>query len=288
MSPVHCRLGEGIIRDAERGCIWWVDIEGQLLHRSSYDGNHYSSLEFDQKVSMIALSTHHTLLVGLEREIREIDEHGHRIRSTAFEPDCAHTRANDGKVGPDGALWIGSMSSRMRSGEAALYRLDQDFQLRTVLTGVTVSNGMGWSPDGTCMYYIDTTTRRIDAFSFDPAGDGMIPQSRHCITAIPPELGWPDGMAVDSQGNLWVAMYDGSCITVWDPADGHLLDRIDLPVRRITSLAFGGDALCDLYITTAAADSAGEQQDLPLSGRLLHLTAQQPGLPGYLFGRRQE
>lgn len=170
-----------------------------------------------------------------------------------------HLRMNDGGCDPAGAFYCGSMAYDQQHGAASLYRLDPDGSVRTVLSGVTVSNGLAWSPDGSLAYYNDTPTRRISVFDWDPSRG---------LTGLRPfvELdAFPDGLTVDSEGAVWTAVYDLGCVRRYLP-DGRLDAVIDLPVRHVTACTFGGIHLDELYITTSREDT--DVREDPLAGAL--------------------
>jgi sugar lactone lactonase YvrE len=186
------------------------------------------------------------------------------------EADRPVSRMNDGKCDRRGRFWAGTIAEVHEPGAGSLYRLDADHRAVQVLTGVTTSNGLDWSPDGSTMYFIDTHAHGVDAYDFDEA-TGEIHNRRRLID-IDPEVGLPDGMAVDAEGGLWVALYDGRAVHRYS-ADGVLEGRLELPVSLVTSCAFAGPELADLYITTAA----DRHPDEPLAGAVFHC---RPGVAG--------
>src|SRR5262249_41644893 len=151
---------------------------------------------------------------------------------------------NDGKCDARGRFWIGSLSKEPR--HAALYRYDPDGSLRVMETGLTISNGLGWSPDGATFYLTDSPARRIYAYRYDP--DAGSTSDRRVFVDLGDEAVEPDGLAIDREGNLWSALWDGGCLARFDTR-GRPLERVPVPVRRPTSLAFGGVDLSDLYVT---------------------------------------
>jgi sugar lactone lactonase YvrE len=181
-------------------------------------------------------------------------------------------RMNEGGCDPDGRFYCGSMGYDKAAGRGQLYRLDADGSTSVVLTGVTISNGLEWSPDGTTAYYNDTPTRRIDAFDYD-RDNGLT--GRRPFVEIPEGAGFPDGLTVDAEGGVWVALYAGSAVHRYRP-DGVLDDVVELPVSHITACTFGGDDLGDLFVTTSREDVPDGEQ--PAAGSLVHC---RPGV----FGR---
>ena len=189
-------------------------------------------------------------------------------------------RMNDGKCDPAGRLWAGTMALDLTPGAGSLYRILPDHSVTSVVTGVTCSNGLGWSPGGDRMYYIDTFAGGIDVFDFEvETGEAL--NRRRLASVTPTEV--PDGLAVDSEGHIWVAVFGDACIRRYTP-DGQLADRLELPGRQPTSVAFGGDDLGDLYITTATIRFGAEQHDHPDAGATLVCRPGVTGTPVYAFG----
>jgi sugar lactone lactonase YvrE len=180
-------------------------------------------------------------------------------------------RMNEGACDPDGRFYCGSMAYDKRAGGGALYRLDPDGSVVVVLEGVTISNGLDWSPDGTRAYYNDTDTFRVDAFDYDrDAG----------LTGRRPFVGLgearPDGLTVDAEGGVWVALSNGGAVRRYTP-DGALDDIVELPVKKVTACTFGGSSLDELFITTSREGL--EPGDEPLAGSLFRAAVGVRGLP---------
>lgn len=151
-----------------------------------------------------------------------------------------------------------------------------------MVEGVTISNGLAWSRDASTLYYIDTPTRAVAAFDYDRARGTV--SGRRVAIEVPETMGSPDGMTIDAEGRLWIAQWDGGCVGRWDPTSGRLLERIPVPARRVTSCAFGGPALEDLYITTARTglDERSLAEE-PLAGGLFRVRPGVAGIPAVPF-----
>ncbi|MBO9625695.1 MAG: SMP-30/gluconolactonase/LRE family protein [Microbacterium sp.] len=169
------------------------------------------------------------------------------FRAVATLPVDERARMNDGAADPQGRLLAGSMALDGGAPVGSLVRIDADLHAHTMLTGVTVSNGLAFSPDGTHAYYVDTATHRIDVFD---VRDGDL-TGRRPLVEIPAEQGYPDGLTVAADGSVWVALWGGAAVQAYD-ADGALVARIELPVPQVSACTFGGDDLATLYITTSA------------------------------------
>jgi sugar lactone lactonase YvrE len=215
-------------------------------------------------------------VLALERGFALADGSLREVRALAQVWSDPGIRMNDGGCDPHGRFYCGSMAYDARAGAGALYRLDPDGAVTTVLTGVTVSNGLAWSPDGATAYYIDSATGRVDAFDYD----GRL-RSRRAVVLVPREAGSPDGMAVDSDGRLWVALWGGGAVHCYTP-EGRLEERVRLPVTQVTACAFGGPGLDELYITTSR--QTVEPGSQPEAGALFRYRPGVRGLPVLPFG----
>ena len=191
-------------------------------------------------------------------------------------------RFNDGKCDPAGRFWAGTMPNDETGPTGALYVLETDLTVHKKLDNVAIANGIVWSHDNSTMYYIDTPTGTVDAFDYD-LGTGAIANRRSVIT-IPSEDGWPDGMTIDADGNLWVAHWGGFRITCWNPNTGELLHTVRAPAPNTSACAFGGPDLDQLYITTACkgVDDA-TLAEFPLTGGLFVADVGVKGVKAFEF-----
>jgi sugar lactone lactonase YvrE len=204
---------------------------------------------------------------------------------TAFlaevERENSTNRMNDGKVDPAGRFWAGTMSEERIPRQGSLYRLDPDCSVHIMQRSVTTSNGLDWTADGTRMYYIDTGTRRVDAFDFDMESGEI--GGRQALIDVPVEWGKPDGMTLDAEGCLWVAFWDGGAIRHFTP-EGKLLETVTLPADRVTSCTFGGPRYETLYITSAMSGLAPERLERqPHAGGLFACRPSVGGRPPRAF-----
>lgn len=186
-------------------------------------------------------------------------------------------RMNDGACDPDGRFYCGSMAYDERAGAGSLYRLDPGGSVSTVVTGVTISNGLAWSPDGDTAYYIDTPTHRVDAFDYD-RDQGLT--GRRALLRIPADAGSPDGMTVDACGRLWVALWGGAGVRCYT-LGGELVEHVSLPVELVTACTFGGPGLDELFITTSRQGLPDGEQ--PEAGAVFRHRPGVRGLPPHPF-----
>jgi sugar lactone lactonase YvrE len=280
VGDVTAELGEGPYWVPEDDCLLWVDIEGARLHRTYFpsaetvtDSPGPISAAFPAVGGgiLIAGGAALTLLFPAERGGQWV------ARTIADTPARVGLRFNDAGVDPAGRVWVGSMHTTEAEPVGELYRLDPGARLNPVVKNVTVSNGLGWSPDGSRMYYADSPLRRVDVFDYDPAtGEAS---ARRPFADLSAAEGVPDGLTVDADGCVWVAMWGGSALRRFTP-EGEPDAVLPVPVSQPTSCAFGGPELADLYITSAR-DGLTEDQlaTQPLAGRLLHVRPGPVGLP---------
>jgi sugar lactone lactonase YvrE len=275
------QLGEGPRWDAASATLLWVDIPNKCVHSYDPATGQDAPQPVPGIVSLALPRQSGGVVIGLPDGLHLLD--GERPTLLAgIEPERADTRTNDGACDAAGRLWVGTMALDERSPVAGLYRVDTDCSVTPILTGTTISNGLGWSPDGETFYFIDSPTRRVDAFDFDPA-TGTIENPRPLVT-VEVEGAVPDGMNVDAEGCLWVALHGGWGLNRYS-SEGELVAEVRLPVARVTSCCFGGPGLRDLYVTTRRDGlSYAEAAQQPLAGALLRLDPGVAGLPTYEFG----
>ena len=185
---------------------------------------------------------------------------------------------NDGASDPQGRFWGGSLADDHHEGGGALYRLDRAGRTEQVLDGMTIPNGVGWSPDGRTMYLVDSGPRVVHAFAFDPSERHHLRPERVLVT-VPEDVGAPDGMTVDAAGDLWVAIYGGGQVRRYSP-DGELLAGAHVPAGQSTCCAFGGPGLHRLYVTTATENWTDDQRRAePAAGLVYRLDTDATGRP---------
>ncbi len=278
-------LGEGVIWDAIGAAAWWTDIDGSKLYR--YDPahkqlDHWSTPERLGSFALVADSDY--LICGFASGFAYFNPHNPQIVDLQWlqktEQDNPGTRLNDGRADRQGRFWAGSMVESGDQGAGALYCLDQQLQVTSKVSGLSISNGLCWSPDSTVMYHTDTPSRRINAYDFD-ATTGAIANQR-CLVRT--EKGcFPDGSTVDSEGYIWNAQWGASQVVRYSPA-GEVDFILPLPVSQPTCVAFGGPQLDRLFVTSAT--QGFDQQALlaePEAGNVLVFQTNITGTPDSRF-----
>jgi sugar lactone lactonase YvrE len=286
----HAFIGEGPVWDHRQNVLWWLDIFRHELHAFDPATGADQITDLGAQIGAVALRASGGLVLAAPEGYVAFDPAtGARSVLATVEHDPSKMRLNDGKCDSRGRFWAGSIAHNAVDpeavvpvvGAAKLYRLDPGADAVEVLDGVTVSNGMGWSPSDDTFYYVDTMTHGLDAFDYD-ADSGAISNRRTLVTLSPTE-GHPDGMCVDEDGCIWLALSGASQIRRITPA-GDLDRTLHLPLSRVTSCAFGGPELDELYITThSALMSHLDRQAESTSGALLRCQPGVRGLPGNAF-----
>ncbi|MEN0019294.1 MAG: SMP-30/gluconolactonase/LRE family protein [Planctomycetota bacterium] len=272
---ITCDLGEGPVWWND--CIWFVDVEGKQLHRYDPAADKHTAFDVPDRIGFAAPSDNHDWVIGQGAAIAAFcPSEGPPRALTQVEPADAGTRMNDGKCDPTGRLYAGTLHLEIKREVAALYRFDADANAKTIVEDVTISNGLAWNEAVGKMYFIDTITSRVDCFDWD-ADTGDI-SNRQPVVEL--ENGSPDGMCIDTDGKLWVAMWGGARIACVDPDTGKEIDAIEVPAPNVTSCCFGGADLDELYITTATLglDDAANAEH-PHAGSLFVAKPGAIGLP---------
>ena len=268
-------LAEGPCWDAAAGGLYWVDIAAGRLHLLAGDG--HRSWEIGQPVSAVVTRAGGGLALAAGDGFLAFDPAAGQTTSlAAAEPGRPGNRMNDGTCDRAGRFFAGTMARDERPGAGALYRMDPDHRVTRLLAGVTISNGIGWSPDDRRMYYVDSATRRVDVFDYDPASGAIA--GRRPFVSLPPGDALPDGLATDAAGGVWVALWGGSAVHRYGP-DGRLDRVVPVPARNVTCCAFGGAGLDELYVTAAAGPGAADGALYRIPAGVAGVT----GLPAHPF-----
>ena len=276
VRDVHAELGEGPVWDHREHVLLWVDIPAGVVHRHDPERGRDDLFEVGAPVGAAVPTTSGRVALAIRDGFSLLDLATGRMEPVAaVEADDPRTMMNAGR------FWAGTKDIEGGRSLGSLYRLDPDGTVARVVRDVTVSNGLGWSLDGRTMYYIDSPTHAVDAFDFEPE-TGSISHRRR-LGAFPERWGLPDGMTIDEEGFLWVAFWGGAAVRRIAP-DGRIELVVEFPVSQVTSCAFGGADLADLYVTSAR-DSLTDAQlaDQPIAGGLFRLRPGVAGLPSHPF-----
>jgi sugar lactone lactonase YvrE len=283
LTDVPASLGEGPSWHEQEQVLYWIDILAESLHRYDPATGEDQSWNLGELVGTVAPRACGGLVVALQRGLAFFDPKTSELQRLPELDANPETRFNDGKCDPQGRLWVGTMDMVQEARPlGSLYCVEGDLQIREVRKRVTISNGLTWSPDQRTMYYIDSPTRAVVAYSFD-TGSGNV-EGQRTVVRFPPEDGFPDGMTSDADGMLWIAHWGGACVSRWDPDTGQLLARYPTPAPHTSACCFGGPGLSDLYITTARKGLTRQQlASHPGSGHLFRMKTGMRGCPTYTF-----
>lgn len=269
-------LGEGPVWDDRAAQLLWVDIGRHEVHRFDPATGHDTADRYAEPVTALAPSAHGTPLAAVGRRVTPLDSPAGPL---AILP--TGDRANDGKCDPAGRFLVGTLTAAQTPGSCALYRIDGPGQITVLVDGVTLANGLDWSPAGDRLYFVDTPTLRIDMFDYDP--DSGTATGRRPFVDLTGAPGRPDGLTVDAEGGVWVAVVRGNEIRRYDDR-GRLDEVIAMPTPLVTSCAFGGPGLDELYVTSGTfAMTGAERAADPLAGALFRLRPKVTGKPPNLW-----
>jgi sugar lactone lactonase YvrE len=276
----RAQLGEGPVWDARSGRLIWVDIEGEALHSTHPESGETTTLPMPMPIGIAVPRQSGGFVAALEDGFYAIDTDGGTELIAEIDNRPRGLRFNDGACDPAGRFIAGTMAYDFKPGAGSLYRLETDLSVSRLIDSVTISNGLGWSPDGGTMYYVDTPTKRIDAFDYD-VDSGAISRRRPFVEIDGEGRG--DGLCVDVDGAVWVALWPGWSVRRY-LADGTLDAILPLPVAEVSSCVFGGPSLDELFITTAWSTLSDEQRAAqPLAGSLFRASVGTRGIPRASF-----
>ena len=277
------RLGEGAIWHARTQQLYWVDIADHTVHAYEPVTGRTRTALVGESVGTVVPTTRGEVLIARQRDFAFLDLAHGRLTPFPVEPILpANQRFNDGKCDADGRLWVGSMDCTVTPGDGRLWCLDASLRAEQRRQNLTIPNGIAWSRDGLTLFHIDSVARRVEAFDFGPI-DGSLANPR-TLREFASDDGAPDGMTLDAEGQLWIALWNGWRVVRIDSATGATLAEIELPVQRPTSCAFGGPALDTLYITSARHElTCAELDRQPLAGALFATAPGVAGLPTQEF-----
>lgn len=277
-------LGEGPSWDQEKNLLYWVDILGKKIHIFDPKSKSNNTIEVDHYVGAAVPKKSGGLMLALQNGFYSMNLDSQQLTPIVDpEEHLLNNRFNDGKCDVSGRFWAGTMALDDSFGAGSLYCLEVTNTVKTKVEKVTTSNGITWSPDNKTMYYTDTPTNQIVAFDFDIESGSI--NNKRVVVNIPREMGYPDGMTSDIEGMLWIAHWEGSQVSRWNPVTGNLLESIALPAPLVTSCAFGGENMEELFVTTARVGLTQETlQKYPHSGGVFSIKTGVKGLKMYPFG----
>jgi len=273
---VRLDLGEGPLWDDRTQRLLFVDIMRGHIHEFDPASGRDRIVNVGRPVGCIALTEKGDWIAAAADGFYRVDPRsGGVVRMVAIEADLRDNRMNDGYVDAAGRFWAGTMGMGGAREKGTLYRLDPDGKVRRMLGPVSISNGLDWSPDNRIFYYTDLALSRIDQFDFDLATGAI--RNRRPFVEFPSEIGYPDGLIVDADGFVWVALWEGGSLHRYAP-DGRLDLIVPVPASQTTKCAFGGKELQDLYVTSAAIglDAAARAQQ-PHAGSLFRVRTKMRG-----------
>ena len=250
LVDVKTTLGEGPLWDVDEQRLYWIDSFDGRVFRCTADGREVRAWDVPQKIGSMCLRRGGGAVLSLQRGFHFLDfETGEVTPIHDPEPDKPNNRVNDGKVDKQGRFLAGSMDTLEEGPNGALYRLDPDLKVTKLEDGIVVSNGPCWSPDGRTFYFADSWSGQISAYDYDPATGGI--SNKRCFARMEHEGAGFDGATVDAEGGVWSTLVYVGKLVRYNP-DGSLDRVIDMPVKKVTSVMFGGPDLDILYVTSMA------------------------------------
>jgi sugar lactone lactonase YvrE len=270
------QLGEGLFWSVRQKALFWTDIIGMKVHRLTLENGELATWDMPELVGwVIEREVQPGFIAGLKSGFAALQFEPFSITPLRVpDPHPVNNRLNDAKADARGRIWAGTMDMNCTDATGGLFRLDPDGTVQIVDTGYTVANGPAFSPDGHWMYHTDTVQRTIYRFALDLHGSV---RPREPFILFPDDWGYPDGMTTDANGGLWVAHWEGGCISRFSP-DGKLDRRIKLPTSLITNVAFAGPNLDRMFVTSAR-QGASEK----LAGALFEVDARVAGVAPHLY-----
>lgn len=273
-----CELGEGPVWYTCRNSLFWVDIIGMSIHEYIPENQQVNSWHIGIMVSLIIEKDKDNMQLCVQGGIISYNLVTKKIAWLAeLEKDNPANRTNDGGIDAQGNIWIGTMEMNCESNAGSLYVVDKNFHVAQKLTGLSIPNGLVFSPDQQHMYHIDSETKKVESYAYDMQNLSIIHEKT--IVKIPAGKGSPDGMTMDEEGMLWIAQWGGFCVSRWNPETGEQIEQIEVPVPHVSACIFGGANLDQLYITTARQHlGASELAQYPDSGSVFVAS---PGIKGF-------
>ena len=264
-SP-ECINAEGPVWDERTGTLYFIDVEAGKIF-SCKDGK-LLSCDVGEQIGCAVLCEEGGMIAALKSGLYHVDfPDGKKRFISDPEAHLPGNRFNDGKVDPAGRLLAGTMPLSSRPGDppaGALYCLDTDGTVTLKIGHVYLSNGLAWSADGSLFYFVDTTARTVTCFRCDVRTVSL--SDPQVVIRVPAAVGFPNGMTIDDEGMLWIALWGGGAVSRWDPRTGEMLEKYPLPAVNVSSCCFGGTEMDTLFITTASQGT--DRNQYPLAGNV--------------------
>ncbi|RFM26892.1 SMP-30/gluconolactonase/LRE family protein [Deminuibacter soli] len=284
LLPRRLQLGEGGYWDAARQKLLYVDIVAGVVECYDPLSGNIRTWNVGKMVSAVIPTADDQLLLAVQGEIVRMDPISGTCRLICeIEPGIPANRCNDGKCDAHGRLWIGTMDVNAAAHAGALYRI-QDGQVSKMLEHISISNGLCWSADNKTLYYIDSYEYAVRAYDFN-LETGMLSNKRMVVKMTEQGV-LPDGMCIDEEGMLWVAIWGGGCVNRYNPATGAIIGKVKVEAPNVTSCVFGGATMQRLFITTARQGLFDIELEMyPQSGSIFYVDLPVKGLPGHVYGQ---
>ncbi|MBI2192272.1 MAG: SMP-30/gluconolactonase/LRE family protein [Planctomycetes bacterium] len=278
----RANLGEGALWSVRDQVLYWVDIMEQKVMAFDPKTGRNRAWPAGSDVGTVVTRESGGLMLAVRDGFASMDLKTKKV-SLLAEKKIEGVRFNDGKCDPAGRFWAGTMAYQGTEGAGSLYCLEKDLTVRCMIERVTISNGLVWTSDRRTFYYIDTVTYQVAAYDYDMETGNI--SRRRVAVELPRDGGGPDGMAIDEEDMLWVALWGGGQVARWNPRTGKLIGKITAPsAKQVTSCAFGGPGLKDLYITTASIGLSPEAlKEQATAGCLFHAAVDVRGAASFSF-----
>ncbi|RYE20338.1 MAG: SMP-30/gluconolactonase/LRE family protein [Sphingobacteriales bacterium] len=237
LYPSQCTLGESPVWHQRRGSYFWVDIEEGILHELNTATRNVKVWNLHRRVSVIIEQTDGTLVLGVQGGLIKFDPTDGRTSPLVdIDAGQSQNRCNDGACDSEGRIWIGTMEVHCEPGAGSLYCVNNSLGVKKMMPNLTIPNGIVWSADMARMYFIETMSRTVKSYIYNRLSADI--HFEKVAINIPESMGYPDGMKIDTEGKLWIALYGGQAVSRWDPETGILLQKIELPALNITNCCF--------------------------------------------------
>ncbi len=284
LYPSACTLGESPVWHEERKSCFWVDIEEQSIYEYHLSDKKIGHYQLNQRVSLVIPGQGNELILGLQGGVGRYNLSSRTLSwITDLGIDWKNFRCNDGGCDSEGRLWVSTMELQHKKEAGALYLISHNKEVKKKIDQLSIPNGMAWSPDNKRLYHTDSVTCLVRSFIYDENTGGI--QFEKIAVRIPDKTGLPDGMAMDEEGMLWIALWGGFGVGRFDPASGKMIGFVDIPAPQVSSCSFAGERLDQLVITTARNGMTTEELiNYPKSGHVFITRPGVKGIPGFRCG----